>query len=161
MRERFSKDEATNDLGLRLRMRSEERRICSQHKQLGILFEWVLDSLEAGGPRKTIGDFLLFQTALEAHMSVEEEIFFPALHGLCNDLEDDLPNLVSEHSDIRTILAGVKQRLHAADTDDSRLALLNLATRINSHERQEEDVISRVTEGPLASLGRMSFEAEV
>jgi len=149
-----------NDSGLRLRMRGEERRISSQHRQLGELFERTLDSVEAIGPRKAIGDFLLFQTALEAHMSVEEDIYFPALHGLRDDVRIDLVALVEEHKDMRIALNNVKYLMTQSVEHDAKLALIELANRIEDHEEKEENLLARITEGPLTSFGHTSLDDE-
>lgn len=156
----FDENSPGNDSGLRLRMRGEERRISSQHRQLGDLFERTLDSVEAIGPRKAVGDFLLFQTALEAHMSVEEDIYFPALHGLRNDVREELVELVEEHKEIRIALNNVKYLMSRSVDHDSKLALIELANRIEQHEEQEESLLARITEGPLTSFGHTSLDSE-
>ena len=156
----FDENSPGNDSGLRLRMRGEERRISSQHKQLGDLFERTLDSVEAIGPRKALGDFLLFQTALEAHMSVEEDIYFPALHGLRNDVKDELVELVEEHREIRIALENVKYLMSRSVDHEAKMALIELANRIEQHEEQEENLLARITEGPLTSFGHTSLDSD-
>jgi hemerythrin-like domain-containing protein len=142
-------------------MRGEERRISSQHKQLGDLFERVMASLEGGGPRLAVGDFLLFATALEAHLSVEEEIYFPALHGLRNDVGSELVVLVEEHQLIREALPQVRQQLATDDREAARIALDTLANQIERHEHDEESLLARITEGPVSSFGHSNLEEEV
>lgn len=149
----FNEETHGIDSGLRIRMRGEQGRILSQHRQLGDLFERTLESVEAIGPRKAIGDFLLFQTALEAHMSVEEDIYFPALHGLRNDLRDELVELVEEHEEIRIALGNVKYLMTHSIEHEAGLALTELANRIDRHEQKEENLLARITEGPLTSFG--------
>jgi hypothetical protein len=156
----FNENSPDNDSGLRLRMRGEERRISSQHRQLGDLFERTMDSVETIGSRRAIGDFLLFQTALEAHMSVEEDIYFPALHGLRNDVRDELVELVEEHNKIRIVLNNVKYLMSRSVGHDAELALIELANRIEDHEEKEENLLARITEGPLASFGNTSLDSE-
>jgi hypothetical protein len=148
----------SNDRGLRMRMRGEERRISSQHKQLGDLFERVLDSVESGGPRTAIGDLLLFSTALEAHMAVEEDIYFPALHGMRNDVGEELVGLVAQHNLIRGQLTEVREQLKTGDDDGGRQALDDLANFVGRHEHEEEDLIARISEGPLSSFSQPTLE---
>ena len=148
----------TDDKGLRMRMRGEERRISSQHKQLGELFDRVLASVSGGGPRLALNDFLLFSTALEAHMAVEEDIYFPALHGLREDVGDELVELVSEHVRIRGELRRVQNRLNDGDEAEARKALDDLASLVGRHEKQEEDLLVRISEGPVSSFGHSSLE---
>jgi hypothetical protein len=141
-------------------MRGEERRISSQHKQLGDLYDRVLASVDGGGPRMALNDFLLFSTALEAHMAVEEDIYFPALHGLRNDVGEELLELVAEHVRIRGELLGVQKRLSGGNEVDARQALDDLANLVGRHEEQEEVLLARISEGPDASFGHSSLEDE-
>ena len=46
----------SDDIGLRMRMRGEERWISSQHKQLGDLFDRILACVDGGGPRMALGE---------------------------------------------------------------------------------------------------------
>jgi hemerythrin-like domain-containing protein len=156
--DRSDANKLSDDRGLRMRMRSEERRISSQHKQLGDLYERVLASVAGGSPRKAIGDFLLFATALEAHMSVEEEIYFPALHGLRNDVGAELVELVTEHQQIRASLPPIQERLAADDRALALAALDALADRVERHEQVEESLLARITEGPITSFGHSILE---
>lgn len=150
----------SEDKGLRMRMRGEERRISSQHKQLGDLFDRILDSVAGGGPRLALNDFLLFSTALEAHMAVEEDIYFPALHGLRNDVGEELLELVAEHARIRGELPEVQKRLNSGNENDARQALDELAILVGRHERQEEELLARISEGPVSGFGHTSLESE-
>jgi len=150
----------SDDKGLRMRMRGEERRISSQHKQLGDLFDRVLASMDGGGPRMAVNDFLLFSTALEAHMAVEEDIYFPALHGLRDDVGGELVELVSEHARIRGGISRVQKRLSGGNRVDAQQALDALASLVGRHEKQEEDLLARISEGPDSSFGHSSLENE-
>lgn len=146
------------DAGLKLRMRSEERRISSQHRQLEELFDRVLESLSVGGARRAVNDFLLFSTALEAHMSVEEDIYFPALHGLRNDVGGELEELIQDHEKLRRQLDQLRQVLASDRKAESDTLLDELARDIDRHELVEEELIARIAEGPVAGLGHTSLE---
>jgi len=148
-----------HDAGLKLRMRGEERRISSQHRQLEELFDRVMKSVRVGGIQKAVNDFLLFSTALEAHMSVEEDIYFPALHGLRNDVGDELGELIDEHQRIREQLADLRLNLASNDEDEGLEALERLAADVDRHEQTEEKLIARITEGPVSGLGNSSLDA--
>jgi iron-sulfur cluster repair protein YtfE (RIC family) len=147
-----------HDAGLKLRMRGEERRISSQHRQLEELFDRVMESVRVGGTHKAVNDFLLFSTALEAHMSVEEDIYFPALHGLRNDVGDELGDLVDEHQRLREKLADLRLSLAKEDEKEGRAALGELANDVDRHEHTEEKLIARITEGPVSGLGHTSLD---
>lgn len=147
----------TRDRGLRLRMRGEERRIASQHERLDDLCAEVYTQIEKEGPQAALNHFLIFMTALEAHMSVEEDIYFPALHGLCADAGPDLARLVADHDELRSVGARLEKLMASGDKDGSRLALDQYARHISAHELEEEDLLARITEGPVAS-GHTSLE---
>lgn len=148
----------SGDSGLRLRMRGEERRITSQHEQLDVLCRDVYARIDKYGAAPAIGDFLLFMTALDAHMTVEEEIYFPALHGLRADAGGELSERVAEHVELRTDASAISELLKAGDRDGARLALDRLARRISKHEVAEEELIARITEGPVTDFGHSSLD---
>ena len=148
------------DNGLRLRMRSEERRIESQHEQLDDLCREVYSRIDKDGAKLAINDFLLFMAALDAHMKVEEDIYFPALHGLREDAGSELTALVAEHVELRLEADVVRLRLKENDQASARIALDHLARQISEHERSEEDLIAKITEGPVADYGSSSIESE-
>lgn len=141
------------DEEFRLRMLGEERRIASQHEKLDVLCREVFIAIEKHGPSLAASDYLLFMTALDAHMTVEEEIYFPALHGLSADSAEEFAALVDEHDELRRGADDVRICLNAKDRVGACLALDRLARQISAHEKVEEDLIARITEGPLAHLG--------
>jgi hypothetical protein len=139
-------------------MRAEERRIASQHERLDDLVGAVYKRIEGVGANAALDDFELFLTALEAHMSVEEEIYFPALHGLRADAGPELTDLVAEHGSLREASEEIRELLEADEAEPARAALDRLASRVSSHELAEEELIARITEGPTSGLGRSSLE---
>jgi iron-sulfur cluster repair protein YtfE (RIC family) len=146
------------DDGLRLRMRREEQRITSQHERLDELCREVYMRIDKYGPSQAINDFLLFVTALDAHMTVEEDIYFPALHGLRAEAGEELTELVAEHDVIREAAERIRILLNAKNRDGARLALDELARQITKHEKAEEDLIARITEGPVTDFGHSPLE---
>ena len=138
-----------SDAGLRLRMRGEEHRIVSQHEKIDDLCREIYAQLEKDGPQSAMNDFLLFEQALAAHMTVEEDVYFPAFHGLRSDIAGELDGLVSEHVDLRAAVADVKQALKQGATDRARFSLESLARRIEDHEAAEEELIARINAGPI------------
>jgi len=139
------------DPGARMRLRSQERRIEGQHERLDLLCREVYATLGKDGPAAAINDFLLYKSAVEAHMTLEEEMFFPALHGLRGDLSGVLTQLVREHDEVRVELDEIKQGLKRQDGVAARLGLESLARLFEQHEKVEEDLLAHVTEGPIAA----------
>jgi hypothetical protein len=105
--------------------------------------------IDKDGPTHAIGECLLFITALDAHMTMEEDVFFPTLYGLRADLGSEFEALVDEHAEFRVEAAEIKDKLRANDREGARIALDLLARRISEHERVEEELLARITEGPM------------
>ena len=146
------------DRGLRLRMKEEEHRISSQHEKLDEFYTEVRMALDQGGVHTSAHAFGRFADALDAHMSVEDDIYFPALHGLRPDIADELTALVREHDVLRDKAAVIRALLEAGDRESSLGRLDELASLISDHESKEEALIARITSGPVSSLGRSRLE---
>ncbi len=149
----MSRRNGTNlgDPGLRQRMRGEERRIEGQHEQLDALCREVCASLERDGTEAVLDDYLLFVGALEAHMTIEEDIYFPALHGLRMELADELSALVEAHQAFRRQTEEVRALFEGHDRLAAQAALERLALDFAAHEAAEEELMARVNDGPAAS----------
>jgi hemerythrin-like domain-containing protein len=146
MEVRMANDSPLNDIGLRLRMRGEEKRIASQHAQLNELFVVVTLALERGRVHTAADAFRRFSDALEAHMSLEEDIYFPAIHGLIRDSDQRLIELVDEHRELRADVRHAQALLDAGDRESSPALLEAIAAHVSEHESEEETLIRRITE---------------
>jgi len=146
-----------DDHGLRVRMRNEERRVCSQHEKLDDLVQEIWLELDKDGPAKPKGDFLLFVSVLDAHMSVEEDVYFPALHGLRPDAGDELARLVDEHHALRESAERVTEAFRIGDRSSATRELDALARAVKAHEAAEEELIASINEGPLLDGGHCSL----
>ena len=148
---------AMTNPGLRIRMRNEARRISSQHEKLGEFCREVEVRLEEEGLEEAKAVFRHFEAALDAHMTVEEEIYFPALHGLRPDAWDELVTLVSEHGRLRRMLGYVDRALERLDRERVKHLLGELARQVSAHEAREEELIAHINEGPLLDHGRCAL----
>jgi hypothetical protein len=138
--------------GLRLRMSHEARRISSQHRQLDSLFALVADAVTRGAPREARDAFVRFGDALDAHVSLEDELYFPALRGLRPALADDLAALEQEHRAFREQTDALR-RLFDTAYDSESLArceapLERLVSAVENHEGREELLIAQVRTPP-------------
>ena len=146
----MSRRNGTNldDPGLRHRMRSETRRIEGQHEQLDALCREVCAGLERDGTEAAFDDYLLFVGALEAHMTIEEDIYFPALHGLQMELSEELTALAEAHEVFRRQTQELRVLFEQNDQPAARSALERLAVDFAAHEAAEEALMTRVNSGP-------------
>ena len=124
--------------GLRLRLRGEAKRLSTQHEQLDTFFEMVASALERGSLNGARVSFVRFCDALEAHISVEDRVFFPALRGLRPDLTEKLTGLVEEHTSVRLELDQLRDLLAAGSAETFSKRVEQLGSFLGEHERRED-----------------------
>jgi iron-sulfur cluster repair protein YtfE (RIC family) len=124
--------------GLRLRLRGEAKRLSTQHEQLDTFFEMVESALERGSLNGARASFVRFCDALEAHLSLEDRVFFPALRGLRPDLTKRLTGLVEEHTSLRLELDQLRDLLAAGSAETFSKQFERLGGFLTEHERRED-----------------------
>lgn len=130
--------------GLEKRMGREARRISSQHRQLDELYALVEDALERGDAADAALRLTRFADALEAHFSLEDNLYFPALRGMRPELGGELEALSREHGEMLVSLAAIRTRLDGGDAGGCAADLEALALRLAGHEAREEDLVARI-----------------
>ena len=138
--------EGLREPALAMRMGSEARRISAQHKQLDLFYGMLEEALQRGSLRGARVAFVRFHDALEAHISLEDQVFFPALRGLRPEFEADLSGLVDEHAAIRLDLDHLHDLLAEGELEDCLECLGRFATTIAEHEEREETLMARIHE---------------
>jgi hypothetical protein len=128
--------------GLRYRLRRAAREMADQHQHIHeILADF--DVVLADGSRDRVAELYgRYRSALEAHFALEEEVFFPALHGLQPEHGSELGALSREHEGFLAELAGLRARLADDHLGAFGRALRDLVRALELHERREE-VIAR------------------
>jgi iron-sulfur cluster repair protein YtfE (RIC family) len=129
-------------------MRLESRRISSQHRQLDTLFRFVAEAVDRRTRAAARAAFARFHDALDAHLSLEESFYFPALHGLHADLTASLTGFVEDHRQIRQEAEACERALVETELPSCADALGRLAETISEHEAREEEALRLVAPGP-------------
>jgi mono/diheme cytochrome c family protein len=124
--------------GLTLRLGPEHRRISSQHRQLDALHGSVAAALAAGSLPDALPAFRRFRDAWDAHASLEDGFYFPAVRGLRPTLAPSLAALSEEHLQFRGALDEIERLLVGDQLAASAAALDALVTDIARHEQREE-----------------------
>ena len=130
-----------NGGGLALRLGKEAQRVASQHRQLDDFHAVFSDALASGDTSAARLALARFREALEAHFSLEEDFYFPALHGQRAALAPELARLVREHAVLRAALAEVADVLAREDVRAGQGGLAAWLPRLREHERAEERLI--------------------
>jgi hypothetical protein len=133
--------------GLRLRLRSELRRISAQHRRLDGLLGRVFETLDGGSVEELRGALESFCDAFEAHTRMEDEIHFPALRA---ELAGAVETLSAEHRQFREDFVRLEARLAAGDLAGFAKLLDALGAQIADHELREETLLP----GPTAGADR-------
>jgi hemerythrin len=139
-------DMKQNGLGRRLAI--EARRISSQHRQLDELYGLLLGALEHEPLAAVRRGFERFRDALEAHFAMEDDVHFPAFHGLRPELESRLTALIEEHKIMRKALDDVQANLQSGDLETGVKHLDALVVRLARHEETEEQMIGGLSKPP-------------
>jgi len=128
--------------GLRLRLGGGARRISSQHRQLDTLFGHVLETLAQGDEAAARDAFARFRDAWEAHTSLEDHFYFPALRALRPALGGPLLELSAEHAALVGDLEGLAAGFGEGAARDE--ALDRLVEAIAAHEAREEALLAEL-----------------
>jgi iron-sulfur cluster repair protein YtfE (RIC family) len=129
--------------GLDLRLRREALRVASQHHQLDQFHEVFENALARGDAAAAQQSFARFADALEAHFQLEEQVYFPALHGKDALAASELAELVREHDALRVTLEDIHRALRERDLDACDAAIGAWLPRLVLHERREEALMAK------------------
>ena len=135
-------DGTAQGAGLAARVRREALRIAAQHHQLDEFHAVFEDALARGDVSRARVSFANFGGALEAHFSLEEEFYFPALHGYRRDLAGELARFSHEHAALRTGMAQLTQQLARGQLAACKLELEAWVAQLLAHERLEEALLA-------------------
>lgn len=133
--------------GLALRMQRETRVISNQHRQLDDFYRRVASALHEGEFEPARAAFARFSDALEAHLALEDGLYFPALRGLRPTLERDLEALCDEHQQLREGLAGVARALERGGCEACADLFAHFAGDLAEHEGREEGLLASLQTG--------------
>lgn len=135
---------AIGERGLERRLQRETRRISSQHQQLDSLYEITRQALATQSVEAARNAFLRFSDALEAHIDLEDDFFFPAVRGLRPDLVSDLRALSAEHHGFRDDLSELNRAFEAGLVKRAEASLDDFVKRLAAHEEREEKLLARI-----------------
>lgn len=124
--------------GLRLRLAHASRRLPVQHDFLDALLATTGRALERTDAAEAQEAMRGFRGALEAHFQLEEEVHFPALHGLQPRCGAELEALVREHHALRDRLLALEGRLGREPGSAVAPDFAELAHALRQHESREE-----------------------
>jgi len=127
--------------GLEKRLSRQRSGIASQHRQLDVFVRKISQALRQGQRRDCETAVYQLQGALNAHFVVEEQIVFPALHGLNSKLADQIVALERDHERLRENVDRLALAIVASDITTAQRNLEEFDTALSAHERSEEQIL--------------------
>lgn len=125
--------------GLRHRLQRALRRVEEQHRHLGTVEE-ELDRALTGGAASEVASWVgVLRDALRAHFELEEQVVFPALHGLVPGFREELEQLERDHAAFLGALDDLVARRDGSPSAPMRA----LRERLARHEQAEERLMRR------------------
>ena len=108
--------------------------LTKQHKEVKALFKQVTKTENAGQRRKLLDKIAL---ALQAHTTIEEELFYPAVRGLgTKKAQAMVSEALEEHHVVKLVL----KELPNVDLDDERFeAKMTVLSELVEHHADEEE----------------------
>lgn len=127
--------------GLRLRLAHASRRLAVQHDYLDALLAATQRALERNTPAEAREALAGFAGALEAHFALEEQLHFPALHGLRLELAPELEALMLEHRALRERMRALAERVGKEPRESVTAEFVALGGVLRVHESREEQLL--------------------
>ncbi|MAE97351.1 MAG: hypothetical protein CL910_22100 [Deltaproteobacteria bacterium] len=118
------------------------RRVANEHSALEALFSRALPCLEEGaeglGTRDAVEEL---RAALEAHLSAEEDLYFPTVWALRPQFEIRLRSFIRAHQRFRGLLREIAGLVESREEEGALRLLKELRHEFTRHEREEEDAL--------------------
>ena len=132
-----------------MRLAHEARRIAAQHAYLDALESTTQLALQSGDGDAMRRALRAFGGSLDAHFTIEEQVQFPALHGLHPEMGAELAALVTDHDRFRGTVDGLHASVAGGDPVARRGEVLDgfagLCADLAAHEAREEALLARGT----------------
>jgi nucleotide-binding universal stress UspA family protein len=143
------------DTGLRYRVKRAARQIASQHRHIRSTVDAIREAAANGAGRDLRTALTGLQNAVDAHFSLEEDVFFPAIHGLHPEYAGVMEALGRDHVRFVSELRGIADGLELSDLARFASAFEAFANSLAAHEVREEELVGAVTD----ALGEERREA--
>jgi len=133
--------------GLQYRLRRAARQMGEQHAQLAEILAALGPAIEARREADARALFERYRDALTAHFSLEEDVFFPALHGLHPEHASELELLGHEHAGLKAQIERLRGLLER-DFPAFGTGVSALVQALASHESREERLARTLSDEP-------------
>jgi hemerythrin-like domain-containing protein len=131
--------------GLRYRLRRAVRQIGDQHRHMAAMHRLLGQTLADGERRDAQDAFVRYRHAIGAHFELEDDVFFPAIHGLHPEHAEDLDVLSREHGEFLDELKRMAAELESGPLETFARSFQRFSDTLAAHEAREERLVSRLS----------------
>jgi hemerythrin superfamily protein len=139
-------NETQPDSGLRYRLRRVARQIGDQHRSIGEIFRVLCCAVADRTKSEAAESLHRYREAVCAHFDLEEEVFFPAIHGLEMTRAHELRDLLRAHEHFRQELDNLADDFEETPPEDFQERLCQLDELLTIHEGVEEKLLRQLNE---------------
>jgi hypothetical protein len=133
-------------IGLRRRIQRIVNQVRRQHHALAEAQAELEQALREGRVDAIMRACERYCEALRAHFDLEEQVFFPAVHGLLPDRERTILGLDRDHLRFREEAEALGGRVERGDWSGCQAALRILRSALDEHEATEEELVRSAIE---------------
>lgn len=123
----------------------------ADHSSCDTSFSELEDNARAGNWRQTKDAYQTLQQALEQHLSMEEDLLFPAFEKITGNRNGPTGIMRMEHGLIRNILVRMAYALAQRDAPDFLNHAGTLLTTLQQHNLKEENILRLMADCILLS----------
>lgn len=134
--------------GLAVRLSQETGRISRQHRRIASLSDMVVAAVASGSLHNARLSFTRFRDAIEAHVSVEEQLFFPAVRGYQPSVAPILSQLIAEHVQFAATMEDLYDLLAKGSAEAFQAGFEALQADFADHEAREEQLVASTRTRP-------------
>jgi len=121
------------------------QRVAVEHLRLESLFAETIEELHKGPDGSAAQDaFVRLRDQLEAHVTREEQLYFPALRALRPAQGQALLALIAAHDGFRSRLARIEASLAGGALESAAHGVESLAGLFAAHEVSEEQMLQQL-----------------
>jgi hypothetical protein len=126
--------------GLLYRVKRAARQIGEQHALLGEILRALKPAIARGDTPEARSLIERYRRAIDAHFTLEEDVFFPALHGLHPNHAKELELLGAEHAGFRLQVDRLGSLLDGS-LGEFEAKLGSYERELEVHETREERLV--------------------
>jgi hypothetical protein len=123
------------------------KKIAEEHRALDRMFASAHALLEGDGPVLQARDaFEELREALDAHLSAEENLYFPTIWALRPEFKGRLRAFIRAHHHFRGLIEEIVGLMESHETEEATHVLGQLRHEFGRHEGGEEDTLRSLDE---------------